>query len=592
MLPTLSEGATGREVERAEFIEGFEEAPADVPLQNVLPKMSTVVYRTNCADWNPDGVGEVINQARLHHGPTVNRDRHVLLFVTRERAPVPWGHIRGIYNTVWDLYLLHWDPNQNLLYINSSNNGSLHEDLAKAVAGEDVERIRGEQVFRALHGMNRTVLMNLGLGHSISRAVRFTMHAGPDIKEGLQAAQLRNRYKSNLFARGYENGEKTSVGVSYKGRVWAYRVAKDVSEWVSWCRFVGAKLLDESIAADRVLKHVLVFEPVRERPELVPLTIGWPEEFFQRSEEAINLDVAGEVVPFYEAGLELTEHSRHGPIRYRVFTETNSVEYELRFSGSGVEHVPTGAATVDVVVSNQRQSLTERFHEDYPLLWMENGAILMNDLLQPPSSSKRTLYARDRIEAWDWSGTDIKKESQKREKRTDSIQYRVIQELLRPEHDPDFHIVFDDDASNEAADVVAVAADEEHLTVHLIHCKYSLKNYAGGRVDDLYNVCGQAQRSVVWRDRLGRLLMHLRHREESRLSRYGVHCSRFERGGFELLDDTVRRAPFLTPRFKIWVVQPGLSRDNATTDQLDLLAVTELYLRETYDIELGVIGSP
>ncbi|MDK2014654.1 MULTISPECIES: hypothetical protein [unclassified Deinococcus] len=38
-------------------------------------------------------------------------------------------------------------------------------------------------------------------------------------------------------------------------------------------------------------------------------------------------------------------------------------------------------------------------------------------------------------------------------------------------------------------------------------------------------------------------------------------------------------------------LQPGLSRAEATAAQLDLLAATEMYLTETYQIPLRVIGS-
>jgi hypothetical protein len=48
----------------------------------------------------------------------------------------------------------------------------------------------------------------------------------------------------------------------------------------------------------------------------------------------------------------------------------------------------------------------------------------------------------------------------------------------------------------------------------------------------------------------------------------------------------------LTPEFRIFIVQPGLSKGRAGEDQLALLAVTELYLQETYAIPLGVIASP
>ena len=41
----------------------------------------------------------------------------------------------------------------------------------------------------------------------------------------------------------------------------------------------------------------------------------------------------------------------------------------------------------------------------------------------------------------------------------------------------------------------------------------------------------------------------------------------------------------------IYIVQPGLSKTNATQDQLKLLSVTENYLMETYQIRFGVICS-
>ena len=166
----------------------------------------------------------------------------------------------------------------------------------------------------------------------------------------------------------------------------------------------------------------------------------------------------------------------------------------------------------------------------------------------------------------------------------------MIQELLSEQESLDYDIVFDDDDTREAADIVAIKVEEDRLFVHLFHCKYSGEEIPGARVNDLYAVCGQAQRSVFWRGNIGRLLGHLRRREEARLTKHEV--SRFERGDFALLDDISRASPFLKPQFKIWIVQPGLSKDKVSAAQLDLLAVTELYLRETHAIELGVIASP
>ncbi|NEU13684.1 DEAD/DEAH box helicase family protein [Methylobacterium sp. BTF04] len=135
ILRDLSEGATGRQARRSELLEGFGEVPQEVSLRNIFPKMSAVVYRTDCAAWRPDRFEEGVGPAGVHWGPVVNEGAKLMLFITEEHEEVPWGDVRQLRNREWHLYVVHWDQDRGLLYINSSNNGSDHEALAKAVAG-------------------------------------------------------------------------------------------------------------------------------------------------------------------------------------------------------------------------------------------------------------------------------------------------------------------------------------------------------------------------------------------------------------------------------------------------------------------------
>jgi hypothetical protein len=590
LLPYLSEGETDRQVRRSVFLAGFVDAPVNVPLQNIFPKMSTVVYRTKCTMWRPENVSAAVAQERIFAGPTVQPQHRVMLFVTRERESIPWGDIKDIQNIIWDLYLLHWDADKQLLFINSSNNDSLYSELAKAIAGDDVELIRGEPVFRCLHDIKRLILMNLGLNYSLSRAVRFTMYVGADIREGLSQAHYENKFKSNLFGRGFEAGEKATMGCSYKGRIWSYKIARNIQEWIDWCHGVGKKLLDESISFDEILKHVIIPDLITERPPLVPLAIEWSEDFLSRSEDTLHLDIGGETVPFFEAGMELVDNNREGPLRFRVFTETKSIEYEVRFFGNTVDYLPTGPDSVDILVSrNNRRSLSDWFQKEPPIIHFENGGLLIYNSFARLLSEGRAPFDRERIDVWDWSGVDPKKESQTIAKYPDSIQYRVFQELLHPSHNPRYEIVYDDDDANEAADAVAIRVAGDHLIVHFFHCKYSSARDPGARVEDLYAVCGQAQRSVFWKGNTEKLLKHLRYREERRLEKHNV--SRFQRGDLDVLDEIARVASQLIPEFKITIVQPGLSKAKALATHLELLAATELYLQEAFAIELGVIAS-
>ncbi len=156
----------------------------------------------------------------------------------------------------------------------------------------------------------------------------------------------------------------------------------------------------------------------------------------------------------------------------------------------------------------------------------------------------------------------------------------------------------DDDGSGEAADVVAIrirggATSPGSIDVEFYHCKYSLGSTSGQRVDDLYEVCGQAQKSINWAyspekrtDLFTHLMRRAAHRKEKSAS------SRYEQGDEELLQTVREISRLCVVSLKIFIVQPGLSKANASHDQLELLSVTENHLMETFRIPFGVIASP
>ena len=240
-------------------------------------------------------------------------------------------------------------------------------------------------------------------------------------------------------------------------------------------------------------------------------------------------------------------------------------------------------------MSRRARALSDFFRENPPAVHFSTGAFVLGDALFELPAEHRPPYARESIEVLDWTGVNLKKESQGLEKQPDSVQRRVIQWLTRPDVQPPFDIVFDDDSAGEAADVVALRADEDRVHVLLIHCKFSKEPTPGARVKDLYEVCGQAQRSVVWRGDLGRLLEHLARREAKRLK--AGEPSRLERGGVAELRRLRNRADELEQIMEVLIVQPGMSRADASDSQLELLAVTDYYLRSTAAVPLRVLAS-
>ena len=161
--------------------------------------------------------------------------------------------------------------------------------------------------------------------------------------------------------------------------------------------------------------------------------------------------------------------------------------------------------------------------------------------------------------------------------------------MAREYIDAGFEVVFDDDHAGEAADIVCLKEEQNHIRLVLLHCKFAGGEDAGRRVKDVVEVCSQAVRSAKWKWRFRDLLRHIAGREE-RL-RTDERNTRFLAGKGPILTRFVRLHRFKEVRAEIAIVQPGLSMASRTDDQNMVLAAAVTYLKETIGADLRVICS-
>lgn len=195
---------------------------------------------------------------------------------------------------------------------------------------------------------------------------------------------------------------------------------------------------------------------------------------------------------------------------------------------------------------------------------------------------------KDCIEQWDWNarGVDISVESQGQDKKSNSIQHSVIQWLKDKEI---YDVIFDDDNAGEIADIVTIKILEERIQFEFYHCKYSHRKQPGQRVSDLYEVCGQAEKSVEWKQDMINVVDRMIKRENDRINSGKV--SRFEIGDFETLKEVKNRLRLFSAELKIYIVQPGVDGNRITKDMNRILVASQTYLNETYGIPFGIICS-
>lgn len=427
--------------------------------------------------------------------------------------------------------------------------------------------------------IDRLVPTTVGVLDARSQFRRFSMHVGSDVSASFTDAEAGTKSQTNISGGGFRQGEYVNISASLKGRVWSHNTARSLKDWCDWCDWcdgIGTLLLDDTISIEQVIGQFILPETMTVRPEGVLLAAEWPWFVHTLRDERLKLSLNGKTYDLVDVDIVPDTDATTGPLRFAFVTDAWSVNYQADVVNGRLRYNCIDGQELEVQTARTKSPLNHWLN-DAGLTFILDGDRLIDGNLLYTVKADKDSYARNRIILQDWSKTNLKVESQTSARLPESIQFKAI-EILKAEGDWD--IILDDDGTGEIADVVAMRLRSNELTVRLVHCKYSHGASAGARLADLYEVCGQAQMSVIWRRQdMTPFFRTLANRAKKKQDRTGV--SPFELGDARALFRLRDKAQVASRKMEFVVVQPGLSVGTATQQQLELLASTELYLRMT-----------
>ena len=606
LLANANDNRVGNQEEYKQLLEGFRNGVSSkIPVSSIYPKLSAVVYKNIVGTWHPDeflkGIRGFANFDFTSYD--INDTEKLLVAVYAKEQNIEGIHVKDIKTLAWSYLVMFWDEDNNLLYINSSDNGSLFKDIAKHVAGEngqDPVLIKGMDVFRIFHNIKRTKLRNVGLKVYLGKDVRFRMHAGRDVEKALSDAELSNSEKAFVVGDGFEDGNKTAVGASYKGRIWSLNGAGDILIFKKWCLEQGKKLTNNDIDGNLILSQTLIPKTVHSVPnKAIPFSIDWDDVIWSELENHFVFNLLGTESHVYNTDIVLQEENpvQGDSIFFAVTNGLQRVEFKMRlfentqnpanpYSDYCIEQLTNGKASIRY--GRNDVSLTDFFYDNAPTIFFTDGSSLCGtefiELNTPPA-----IYDRNRIEGWNWLDVNLAIESQGvlPNIKTNSIQYHVIQKLMEEDYD----IIYDDDNAGEIADVITLKKVENQINIELYHLKFAYEGEVTNRISNFYEVCGQAQKSANWKYKEAEeFIGHLLRREMKHEG--GYECSRIQKGDKETLVKLLKLAKKKIPvNYSIYIVQPGVSKVRITNEILTLLGVTDSYLKDKTGIDLRVITS-
>ena len=594
LLPEMNDQLTEDEIDFSNFISSFNGlSDSNIAIQRINIPLSAVIYRTISNSLRINEWKKLYPEDQYQYRfSTVSGDGKTLLIILGDVESVDWGAVESVQNIVWNLIVVHREvtPQYNHAYFYSTS-GENFKELADALFEGENQKVEGSIMFRAFHDVKRFLTVNFG-GRSRGD-ISYKSFYGKDVENAIGELEKKRLVKNNIFGNGFLNGDKISLGCSIKGKVWSF-MRSNLLMYSKWTKRIGALIEDNTIDEDEIWKNTLRPSRIISLPDAEPICIDWDSEIYAYTDQKIGVtEVDGSKNPFWDIELVLLNRDDSETIKFELKTPSKSAVYLIRY-GNGISgnrnykvEQTEGSKFAFTLGSQTYDDIVRFFNEEYPpKINFADGSQLYGDNLTT-IQNEVNLFDKNKLEDIDWDGVKIEKESMHvppyEEK---SIQFHIAQKIK-----DEYTILYDDDNSGEIADLIGIKEEEKEIVISLYHLKYANGGKVSNDINNLYVICGQAEKSLVWRDKeISRFFTHLFARRTKKYQkREGDRLIKGTVADLERLNRIANRQKRV--RFEVTIVQPSISKANVSEDILLLLGTTETYIKDYSNIDLRVICS-
>lgn len=583
ILKRLSEERINNEIKLQDVIDslrGNGGLDKQISLWNLRPSCSAMLFKTECQEWGISSL-ENLNLRFAQTWHAISNEDKILIILGVRNTPVNWGKFEDIDDTNHYIFILNWDEEREAVFVYSNDHDAFKtEDIAKVICGENTIQITGETIFKVLDNVQLPLVKNLG--SSQVGAISFTQFFGPNVTDGLSQIEKSSSELNNIAVLGYENGDRVVWGCSQKkGKIWSPK-AGNLVDWQEWSQNAWDKIHSEDeIDVNNLVKDFLKPIRINKAYKYYPLFAEWGETLQNAFEDKVNILFDQTEIPLFLADLDVFKDESE-QLYIKIYTEDLFGLYRLNISDqfpSGYMYEHVEGSLISIKTHSSTIPFEEKMVKDPVRIHYVDGSMSYNCYLIQINLIDNTFDV-DGLNQINWT-VDITKESMGKARTRNTVQFQTLSMIQ-----DQFEIIINDDGSGEIADLVALRQENNEIILSLYHCKYSSSPEAGRRLADMYEVCGQAQRSIRWKHAgLKHLFKHINGRNNKWLSE---GFSRFVKGELAELEKYRNMANTMPIKLEVTIVQPGLSKSVITEEISKLLACTESYIKKTTRADLKV----
>lgn len=583
ILPRINEKAATKQQSLSSFLKDFQgDLKDEISLEDIRPALSAEIYATDSTTTSFTNWKKALNNSSQYDYILHSQSSNTLVIVLGKKSHVLWGDTHTVQNLNWDIVIVYFDSLHKRIYLNSSINIK-GERYLKHLFSNPI-KYQDDKMFRVFSNILRLRLFNVGARLPRGKDISFQSYYGSSVQDGIDQLSQGRLEKNNLFGVGYKNGQMTSIGCSSKGKVWS-RERADLQQFQNWCKEVGKVISDETIDSNVVLKNTLVSEHMSAFPEVYPISMDWNPEVYVHYTQMIQ--IADNLVSFDEIEISVEEDTKIGEdIVFSLKYDYNFCKYKMTIENNKAKYTKISGDNIIFYKGNMELSL-EKFLEDTPMtvFYADDSVSYGVNYYHP--QRKADEISDDLISTFEWEYVDLSKESQhSKPYEIDSIQYYMARNIISK-----YDYLIDDDGSGEIADLVAITNSEFIINITLYHLKYARGGKVSNSIENLYQVCGQAQKSVRWKYVVGQKVFdHILKRSEKKEQR-GKSSSILKGTIEEIIKLREEASNKKEVRYHVVIVQPGMSKSQCSHEMKILLGNTVKILHEMANIDCHVICS-
>lgn len=586
MIINMSEERNQREVSNRKYYKSYESKDDSserdkISLHSIFPNCHDRVYRVDNFDLNAD-FPENLNVAdRVYR----NKEDNTIIGIGVNYVAPLWMEGDNKINKEYSLYIVHYQKTLNLLHIYSqSHTEAIYQEIAEAFCSK-FDKIAKSEMNRVLGNLSDFEIFNSGMINRFNETGEaYRIMAGSDVSDAIDPSTGKMYSAGHVFCKAMkqstEGQESITIGYSSASKVWS-SAYKSLPDYIKWVDEIGEKLANRSIKVKTNTNYDYI--PMPERLENYPNKIFFGD-FSDKTYSSPPVVKSYIDIAFSKRLTDFSIHIRKiEPSKISFCIEADNVAESFTCDLQGRYIADTG--NLYISFGREKCRLTD-YLDDNPISFKTyDDSLISGAEIYKGISESALVYDQSQIVSIDWDsyGTDTGVEYPT-EKTRDKVSIQdTLQDILLK--DPENKYVLYDHGSGEMADYIAIQEDENKLIVRFYHVKKKTAVNFNSSVEDIYDVAGQAVKSIIWLTTKGRFIDKISER------RKGGHCKLLN-GDY---NDFIKELRSTTKQITgyIVIVQPSLSKTVPMPSKIqEVLAAASSYISRAGKVKgLEILGS-